>query len=47
MLIKNTETSAVIIVKDLKKNIVWTQPIALRQVKSFSSYINDWDGKSI
>lgn len=47
MLIKNTESSSVILVKDSNKTILWIQPLVLYQIKSFSSYINDWDGKSL
>lgn len=50
MLISGTEASTVLkySIPGPKGDIIqWIQPIVLWQTKSFSSFINDWNGKSI
>lgn len=44
---KGTETATVLFIKDLYDQLLWIQPILLYQTKSFSSVLNDWNGKSI
>lgn len=44
---KGTETQTTLFIKDVYDTLLWIQPVVVYQTKSFSSVLNDWNGKSI